>query len=218
MKRACTGRQAFVAMGLLAAIASHAQEFPGYPREVYAGDPREMAMVPKFCMYTLLFRASVPGGSDPQMINAWTAQLGDSFRHMHHYCAGLIKVNRAQLLARDRATRDFYFSDAVTEYDYVITRVPTDFILLPEIVTKKGEALLSLGKGPVAVFEFERAIELKADYWPPYAKLSDYYRQAGDLRKAREVLESGLTRVPDAKALRRRLDEVDKEPARASTR
>jgi tetratricopeptide (TPR) repeat protein len=197
--------------------AGMAQEIPGYPRDVYAADPREMAMVPKFCPYTILFR-DVSRDSNQSMIAAWSAQIGEGFQHLHHYCAGLIKFNRAQLLARDAMTRKFYLSDAIVEYDYVILRVREDFVLLPEIVTKKGEALLSLGKGPLAVYEFERAIQLKADYWPPYAKLGDYFKHEGDLERARAALESGLKQAPDVQALRRRLADLNKEGARPSSR
>jgi hypothetical protein len=209
-----------VALGLwwVASGTSHSQEIPGYPLNVYAGDPREMAMVPKYCMYTQSFRNSVPGGNDQRMIDAWMAEMGDIFHALHHYCAGLIKANRALLLARGATDRRFYLSDAIIEYDYVIVRAPLDFVLLPEIVTKKGEALAYLGKGPLAVFEFEHAIELKADYWPAYAHLSDYYTASGELRKAREVLDAGLAKRPDAKALLRRVAELDAAPSRPAKR
>ena len=66
--------------------------------------------------------------------------------------------------------------------------------------------------------EFERAIEVKADYWPPYARLGDYYKSAGDLGKARQILEAGLSKAPDATALQRRLAELDNRPGRSSSR
>ena len=214
------GRPSVVALALvLAAIGPvRAQEIPGYPANVYEGDHREMALIPKYCMYTQLFRNSVSGGNDQQMIDAWSARMGDIFHHMHHYCAGLIKANRGLLKARDATTRRFYLNDAVSEYDYVIHRAKEDFVLLPEIVTRKAEALVRLGKGPVAVLEFERAIALKADYWPPYAYLSDYYRESGDLHKGRELLDAGLARMPDEKALQRRRAELDAVAERGGKR
>ena len=206
-------RRCGVALALaFVAKAGLAQEIPGYPRDVYAGDPREMALVPHYCVYTLLFRDSVPGGNKLEMFNAWKARVGDSFIHMHHYCAGLIKANRALLLVRDRMARQFYLTDAITEYDYVITKVPETYAFLPEMLVKKGEALMHLDRGPAAVYQFERAIEVKPDYWPPYARLSDYYQKNGDIAKARETLEAGLTQVPDAAALRRRLAELSSKP------
>jgi tetratricopeptide (TPR) repeat protein len=195
--------------------AVSAQETPGYPRSVDAFDPREVAMIPRYCIHTQIFRDKVPGGSDAAAIAAWTQQLRPVFHDMHHYCFGLMKTNRAVLLTRDPTSRQFYLNDAIVEFNYVIERAPADFILLPEILTKKADNLVLLKKGPLAVFEFERAIEAKADYWPPYAHLSDYLVAEGDKKKARETLEAGLAKVPDAQALRRRLADLDSAPERS---
>ena len=195
-----------------------AQDIPGYPRNVDAFDRREVALLPKYCIYTQLFRTGVSGANDQAMIKAWSAQMGAIFNDMHHYCFGLMKTNRGMFLSRDSTSRRFYLSDAIGEFDYVINRAPEDFVLLPEIVTKKGEVLLQLGRGPLAEFEFERAIELKVDYWPPYAYLSDYHKQSGDIVKARQILESGLAQVPNAKGLQRRFAELDAAPGRPPAR
>jgi Tfp pilus assembly protein PilF len=53
-----------------------------------------------------------------------------------------------------------------------------------------------------------RAIELKRDYWPAYAALSDHYKNMGQLAKSREVLEQGLSLSPDAKPLSTRLSQM----------
>jgi len=66
-----------------------------------------------------------------------------------------------------------------------------------------------LGRGATAVLLFKRAVELRPDYWPAYADLSDYYRQANEIALARETLQEGLSRSPDASGLKRRLAELD---------
>jgi hypothetical protein len=197
---------------LLAAVLgstapAQAQDIPGYGGlEDY--DAREVALLPKFCPHTLLFKEKVPGGSNPLEIERWEAVLGPTFRHMHHYCWGLMKTNRGVLLSRDRQVRQGYLTDSIREFDYVIQRAPADFVLLPEILTKKGENLIRLGRAPVGIVELERAVELKPDYWPPYAQISDYYKSVGDRQKAKEALQRGLAASPDAPALRRRLSEL----------
>ena len=100
----------------------------------------------------------------------------------------------------------------------MIDRASDDFVLLPEILTKKGENLVRLGKGPQAIFDFERARTLKPDYWPPYAQISDYYRSIGDVARAREKLTQGLECAPDSTALRRRLAELDEAGMRGDAR
>lgn len=204
--------QAALALGsvLAAGIPAHGQgRVPGYPDSIDAYDPREVAMLPRYCIYTQSFRERVPGGDNPDEIKRWYSVMGDTFHAMHHYCWGLMRTNRAVILTRNRQDRLSYLHSSIGEFDYVIQHAPPDFILLPEILTKKGENLIRLGKAPLGMLEFKRAIELKPDYWPPYAYLSDYYRDTGDLAKAREWLEKGLSLSPDTKALRNRLVELD---------
>ena len=189
-------------------VAPCAAEIQGYPASVLATDPREVALLPRYCIYAQSFRGTVPGGSNQAEIRRWTSVMGPTFEHMHHYCWGLMKNNRANVLARTQQDRLFYLGDAIGEFDYVIQRAPPDFVLLPEILTKKGENLLRLGKTREAVRELIRAIELKPDYWPPYEALSEHYRAAGDIAKAREMLEQGLSFSPDSKTLKRRLAEL----------
>lgn len=208
-RRAWTGVLAPVGALVLCLPAAAQLAIPGYPANIHAFDPREVALLPGFCTYTQHFREQVPGGNNPALIRGWEAQLGPTFQHMHHYCYGLMKTNRGALLAREARTRQAYLSDAVSEFDYVIERATPDFVLLPEVLTKKGENLLRLGKAPVAVYAFERAVQIKQDYWPAYAQLSDHYKSTGDTQKAREVLETGLSHAPDAGALQRRLRELD---------
>ncbi len=198
----------------------------------YDYSPRAMAMLPPYCKYTQVYSANVPGGNDLPEIKKWYAIMGGSypttgpFHHMHHYCAGLQYINQANLVARSRDERNQRLSWALREFEYVLKNTTPAFALWPEILTKKGESLIAMGKGPLAIADLQRAIEIKPDYWPPYATLSDYHRDTGNPRIAREVLEQGLSALPDAPALKRRLAELDgakgktgaaSEPARATT-
>jgi len=175
-------------------------------------------MLPRYCMYTQLFRDRVPGGMNPAEIKRWGSLMGhDAFHHMHHYCAALIDTNRAEFLSRSRVDRLFYLDHSIKEFDYVIRSVPRDFILLPEILTKKGKNLILLGQSQLAINELQRAIELKPDYWPPYAELSDYHKGMGDLQKAREYLEKALSHSPNANGLKSRLTELEAVNAKRKT-
>lgn len=205
-----SARVVLSAVSMAAAGHVSAQLIPGYPGTVEGFDPREVAMLPSYCVYTDTFRDRIPEGKNPQMVRQWRAQLGPTFEAMHHYCYGLMKTNRAMILSRDANTRRFYLQDSITEFDYVISRAPSDFILLPEILAKKGENLVRLGKGAVGVLVLEQAVELSPAYWPPYAYLSDFYKSTGDTRAAREWLDKGLAHAPDANALLRRIRELDR--------
>jgi tetratricopeptide (TPR) repeat protein len=202
--------------GTFASHCSFAAAVPGYPDNWAALDPREVAMLPKYCKYTQTYRQHVPGGSDRTQIDHWNAVMGPALRsdlHMfdavHHYCNGLLQTNRALLLTRSAQWKKHYLSSSIGEFDYVIDRAPPTFRLLPEILTKKGENLARLDNASLAISTLEKAIELKRDYWPPYAALGDLYRDHGEIVKAREVLQKGLKEVPDSTALTRRLSELE---------
>jgi tetratricopeptide (TPR) repeat protein len=183
---------------------------PGYPDNVeYSFDPREVALLPHYCAYTKVFRNFVPGGNNKVEIDRWSAVMGSAFNAMHHYCWGLMKTNRALLLARDKKTKTFYLSAAIDDFNFVFRYASRDFVLMPEILTRKGQNLILLGRGANGVTELQRAIEIKPDYWQAYAALSEYYEGTGDVAKARELVEKALTFAPDSKVLTRRLADLD---------
>jgi tetratricopeptide (TPR) repeat protein len=176
----------------------------------YSYDSREVRLLPAFCKHTQLFRNNVPGGNDSAEIERWLQKMGPTFLHMHHYCWGLMDANRAAFWAKTPQDRAHNLYQSIREFDYVIQRAPPDFLYLPEILTRKGENLILLDKGPEGVGELRRAIYIKPDYWPPYAAISDYYKNTGEPGKAREWLQKGLSAAPDAKVLSRRLSELDR--------
>lgn len=181
-------------------------------------DPREMHMLPEYCKYTQVIRDNVPGGNNPAEIDRWTKLMGQTFIHMHHYCFGLMASNRAMFASPTPYDRRHNLGVSITEFDYVIQRAPADFGLLPEILTKKGENLIFLDRGPEGVGQLQRVIDLKPDYWPPYAYISDYYKKTGDLVKARNWVEKGLSVAPNTRALTRRLAELDAGQSKTSRR
>lgn len=210
--RDASGAVLLVLFFLLVPLA-FGQAIPGYPTNLRAYDPREVALLPPYCSYTQDFRERVPNANVTSEIERWHAVIGPTFQHLHHYCWGLMNLNRATILARDERTRRFYLSNAVREFDYVIERAPANFALLPEILTRKGEALIRLGQGSLAVSQLEQATQLKRDYWPAYAALSDFYRSQGEIERAKEALRTGLSFATTARALLRRLNEIESEGA-----
>lgn len=202
-------RRALALAGAVLALSAHAEvKIPGYSDNFMVLDPREVALLPGFCVYSEYFRQKYGKDTAPEL-QQWRAMIGPSFVHIHHYCFALIKTNRALLLARDQESRRFYLYESLSEFDYVIDRVPETFVLMPEMLTKKAENMLHLGLADAAIPLLKRAAELKPDYWPPYARLSDHYKQIGDLESARSALKSGLSFAPDAAPLKRRLAELD---------
>jgi len=174
-------------------------------------DPKQLALLPPYCKYTQLYRGAAPGGNDPVEIEKWSAAMGgaQNFAHMHHYCWALENTNRGLYSATSKIERDRYFAASLGDFDYLLQRVGPDFVLLPEILTKKAENLIRIGRGPEALSELTRAIQAKPDYWPPYAALSDYHRDMGDVANAKSWLEKGLAAAPKARALETRLQKLN---------
>jgi tetratricopeptide (TPR) repeat protein len=179
-------------------------------------DPAQLAMLPPYCKYTQLYRDAVPGGDNRAEQEQWSKMLGGhrNFNHLHHYCWGLEHTNRA--LFDDPKERNRRFVSANNDFDYVLDHALPNFVLLPEIHTKKGQNLVRMGKGPEGVAEFLRALKLKPDYWPPYLEISDFYRALGDVDSAKKWLLEGLAAAPNAKPLERRLEELKRPGDKAS--
>jgi hypothetical protein len=192
---------------LLTAHGSYGNNIPGYPDNVESLDPRDVAILPRYCKSTQLFRDEFH--PDQSEIAQWYEVMGPAFHAMHHYCWALMQTNRAMLLARSKKVRDFYLDSAVNNMDYVIRNSPADFVMLPEILTKKGENLLRLNRTALGIATLQQAIRMKADYWPPYAALSFHFRETGNTGQAREWLEKGLAAAPNTPALEKRLKELE---------
>lgn len=188
-------------------VAAGANDFWQYQKVTSA----ELSQLPPYCPYTQLFRNQLPGGPDNPQVKYWYERMGETFHAMHHYCWGLNAFSRAQHAGASAQVRHHLLTSSVDEYDYVIRYAPGNFVLLPEIRTKKGQSLARLGRNPQAASEFAQAIQLKPDYWPPYAYLSDLHVDLGDIANARRVLDAGLKKVPDAQALLRRRAALDQK-------
>jgi tetratricopeptide (TPR) repeat protein len=198
-----SSREFLIATGFALALA------PIHAEAQYKYEQSLMHMLPSYCRYTQDFINRFPGGDRAAEQERWKASLGQTFIHMHHYCYGLMDVNRAALLSNDERESRFNLSNSVLEFEYVIERAPLDFPMLPEILTKKGESLLKLNRDGEAMLQFERAVKIKPDYEPAYAAASDFYKDSRQLAKAREWLQKGLSAAPNSKTLRRRLAELD---------
>lgn len=187
-------------MALIVAINGLAVEAPRAADQRFS--ERDVAMLPDFCRYRM------DQGANPDEYARYERLIGPMFLHVHHYCYGLAYTNQAKLRRVSQRDRDHLLSQSITEFQYVISRVPADFVLLPEILTKTGENLLRLRRIPEALSTLQRAVESKPDYWPAYAVLSDHYKGLGEVDKAREWLEKGIAASPNSRALELRKREL----------
>lgn len=201
-------RKVLVVAGLSAAL-------PAAPLHAQAFDDRDFSMAPPYCRFTNIGR--VEARDNPAELARWRAVLGYMYDHMHHYCAGRMLTNRALYMSRNSKERMRDLNYSLQEFNYVINRAKPDYVLLPEFHYYKGDNLLRMGRTAEGIPSLQKAIELKPDYWPPYASLSDHLKALGDVAKAREWLEKGLSASPDAKALQSRLAELGSAGGKGKT-
>lgn len=155
--------------------------------------PGEMGRLPEYCPHTLAF-----GGQD---LPLWQARLGFTFTHMHHYCWGLLKANRAVAAGVSAQMRSALFSSAVQECYYVLDRAPVDFILRPEILFKAGTFFAETGNLQKALEHFELSKAAKPDYWPPYIEAANLNMRLKRRQHAIDWLKEGLRAMPEERRL-----------------
>ena len=161
----------------------------------------ELRLLPRYCPDTMGFTIYGDATNASPRAKYWVSLMGPSFWHMHHYCAAQISLLRAKKANTSREQRNGLLSHAQDNYQYVIMNAAPDFIMLPEVHTRRGEALLLLAKPKEAGEEFARARKLKPDYWPAYSRWAEYLMNSGQRAEALRLVSEGLRNAPDTKVL-----------------
>ncbi|WP_291994456.1 hypothetical protein [Candidatus Accumulibacter sp. ACC003] len=158
----------------------------------------ETALLPRYCAYSKSF----PGNSAPEA-KLWEARLGqESFKHIHHYCWGLIELQRARRSSTSREQAQYLLGASTSDFEYSIRRVAKNFVLLPEMLTRNGEVYLLRSRPNDASKSFAQARALKPDYWPAYSSWAEFLMQSGKRAEAKRIVNAGLKYSPNAKVLR----------------
>lgn len=178
--------------------------------EPFAVTVTELAQMPSYC------QAKYGKDRGNQAINEqWIAIYGGhNWENMHHYCDALKFIIRANRSFGNKADQRYNLEQAQNSIEHLLTVEQTpDWILRPEAYVNLGKVLLSMSrlgrasKGE-AVLNFEKAIEIKPDYAPAYAALSDLYVDLGQKSKSIAALEQGLQHAPDTVSLQRRYKQL----------
>ena len=131
----------------------------------------------------------------------WRSALGSNYSHYHHYCWSIVSIARAYKASPLTGSKSSLARNAIDDIGYVLERATPDFLLLPEVYTKLGEAYLLVSDDRNAEVAFRKAWEVKPGYWRPYVWWGQRLLQQGKSRDALAVAEQGLQHAPDAKAL-----------------
>ena len=169
------------------------------PQNVSSG---EIAMLPAYCIDTEGFMHG-PENSASQSPRApeWVAKMGRSFWAMHHYCWGLVNFNRLRFGRADTNNKRYFAKQIADEYRYVIEHSTPNFVLLPEIWARIGEASLLAGDIGGAMDAYAKSRSIKPDYPPAYVQWAEFQMNNNRRDEARALIEEGLKNIPGFKPL-----------------
>lgn len=163
---------------------------------------QEMAMLPKYCPYTQGFKLSSTYDKPSPAVRRWVSIMGDDFWHMHHHCWALIHFARAHRVGTSRSSKRASLTEARDDFLYVALNGKSEFVLMPEVLTWLGRTTNQLGNTKEAVQAFQRAIELKTNYWPAYFHWASMSLARGSNKaEVLGIVREGLRHSPDSKSL-----------------
>lgn len=189
-------------LGML--LAAGARAVPA--NNVSAG---ELALLPPFCIDTEGFMYG-PENSPKMSPRApeWVRQMGHGFWSLHHYCWARVHLNRLRTGRADTYNKRAFAKMIADEHMYVVRNVTPDFVLLPEVWTRIGEALLLAGDIGGAMEAYGRAREIKPEFWPAYAQWATFLSEVGKKKDALALVTEGLRHAPDATQLRKQFTQL----------
>ena len=120
----------------------------------------EFRSLPEHCQVRLYSVNREESLKDNDKFKYWKAQMGVDFVHIHHYCFGLVLMQRALKCPLDSMDRKYNFQYSIDEFDYVLDKVSESLPILPNIYLEKAKALISLGRTSEATLQMLKAEQL----------------------------------------------------------
>lgn len=179
---------------------------------------------PRFTMTLLLVAAHFPVAAlaasteDYQALKLWCIERENQdqqagirkpttpgrydYFHFHHYCYGVIALNKAYV-ARSKADKLYQVERVIGETKYVLTHVATGHPLLAEVHALRGQAYLLGAKTADAERELLEALQMDPTHLDAHITLARLYSGTKRTDKAVATVRSGLALAPGNKTLRR---------------
>lgn len=161
----------------------------------------ELALLPRYCPDTMGFGYGDASYNTSPNAARWVAIMGKGFWAVHHHCWALIKMRRAERPGMRAVHKQGHWRSALADFQYVVDKSPSDFLLLPEIFTWIGRTEILLDHPANAEEAFARVRAVKPDYWPAYFHWAEYLVATGRKAEALAVIKTGLQHSPHAKPL-----------------
>lgn len=130
------------------------------------------------------------GRVNQAIINKWESQLGEAFTPLHHYCAGLVYLQR--LRGEDRThAREVLIRNAENELTYTYDRVPQSSYMYGEVSANLAMLYGYANEPNKAMSILQKAIGIQPEYAGTYSAMSIILGKAGRDVKQLEILLKG---------------------------
>lgn len=115
----------------------------------------------------------------------------EAWHWLHHYCAGLVYILRAQ---RDEPPGvDYWLREADVNIQSHYHRLSKTNPMFPEVVITLARLYREMGDKRAAIAYLDEAMTVQPEVTSPYALAAIIYRDSGDLDSALDVLQRGNT-------------------------
>lgn len=189
-----------VCLLLLGSLGSRAETDGEFVKSI---TPGERAMLPEWCLDTQSFGYGDAYSNTSPRAGHWIGLMGKTFWAAHHYCWAQIKIQRSRSIGMPPNTREYWLNSAVADMYYVVQNATPDFVLLPEVLVRIGEAYVTQENYAKANEVFEKARAVKPDYWPPYVRWAEVLVKFGKKQDGLELVERVLKVAPHDAELQR---------------
>lgn len=114
----------------------------------------------------------------------------DTFTHVHHYCAGVTWLNRAnqEVVSSERLK---FYRNAISEISYVLERVDHRQPIASGIIIKIAQAYEGINELSIAEKFYREAVDLHKDNGSAYASLANFLRKNKRFNEAKKILLDG---------------------------
>lgn len=157
--------------------------------------PSEWANWPEYCRakYAYLRRSETLEFGPPvpsALFEKYDASLGRAWVFIHHHCAGLGYLQRAQLALTPRDRKEA-LRKALSESRFTFARIPEELPIYAEIATHMGTVSRASGDYDAALSYYEIAMRTHPDYAGGYQGTALVLQDKGRNDEALEVLLDG---------------------------
>lgn len=185
-----------------------------FPSAAQAGTQSEYKALRNYCFAVARWQSGGNRGAPPTKGNLTdVAQFSP-------YCATVLGMDKLYI-PRNQAEKQTVLAKIESDMSFLISQLPGDHYLLPEVHAQLGKALYLANDYAAAETNLLKALSLDPGHAPVYVTLAELYRSTKRKDKAVEAVRAGLALSPEITSLRRIARElgitVNKTPPPAKT-